>query len=183
MLLCQPNDLLSMRFLGESGVENSAFAFENSFLCLTCDLSIGLLRHIEAVESLIKWNSLRAVLPGDRFAYRVRVDHRHSETPPELSRQGRFAATGQAANNHKERFQRRPGKTQGITQITRRIAVGSGGTERLDLSTHQRAIALIIGQKRRQVGIMQQLEITRQKRPHHGSPAAYFQIHQEKANL
>src|SRR5262249_42767650 len=168
-----------MRFLTEGGVENSPLAFQNSFLCLPCDLGIGFLRHIEAVESLIEWSGLRTVLPGDRFAYRVRVDHGHSETPPELSRQGRFARAGHAANNHKERFQTRPGKPQAITKITRPIAIRSTATERLDLSTHQRAIASIIRQYHRQVRITQQLEITGQKRPHHGSPAAYFQIHQE----
>src|SRR5262249_2420802 len=135
-----------MRFLTEGGVENSPLAFQNSFLCLLGCLGIGFLRHIEAVESLIEWSGLRTVLPGDRFAYRVRVDHGHSETPPELSRQGRFAAAGQAANNHKERFHRRPAKTQNITKETTRITIGSTATERLDLSTHQRAIASIIRQ-------------------------------------
>src|SRR5215471_8489266 len=131
-----------MRFLAEGGVENSALASHNAFLCLTCDLCIGFFRHIETVDFLIKWNNLRAMFPGDRFAHRVGIDHRHSEKPPELSRQGRFAAAGQAANNHKESCHRPPGKTQRITQLTRRIAIRSGATERLYLSTHERTIAL-----------------------------------------
>src|SRR5262245_66193039 len=108
-----------MRFLTEGGVEHSPLAFQNSFLCLPCDLSIGFLRHIEAVEPFIEWSGLRTVLPGDRFAYRVRVDHGHSETPPEPSRHGRFAAAGQAANDQKERVLRRPGNMQANTTKTR----------------------------------------------------------------
>ena len=100
-----------MRFLAEGGVENSAFAFQNLFFRLTYDLCLGYFRHIGTIDFLIKWNSMGALLPGDRFTYHVRVDHWHSQALPKLSRQGRFAAAGQAAYNHKERFQGQPSET------------------------------------------------------------------------